>query len=57
MLEYNKYDTSKKNIYLQGITLQGFLAKQKRRSRDKWQPEFHIKGVLYQDKLVALYEN
>ena len=33
-------------LYLQGIVLQGYLIKQRKHRRDKWKPEFHVKGVL-----------
>ena len=32
-------------LYLQGIVLQGYLIKQRKHCRDKWKPEFHVKGV------------
>ncbi len=52
ILEYNKYETLKKIIYKVLLYKDLFLAKQKRKSRDRCQPEFHIKGILYHDKSV-----
>ena len=46
MIEFNNYNTTNMELYLQGIVLQGYLIKQRKHRRDKWKPEFHVKGVL-----------
>lgn len=45
MIEFNNYNTTNMKLYLQGIVLQGYLIKQRKSRREKWKPEFHVKGV------------
>ena len=45
MIEFNNSNTTNMKLYLQGIVLQGYLIKQRKSRRDKWKPEFHVKGV------------
>ena len=46
LVEFNGYDSKNQTLYLQGIALQGLILKQRKLRREKWCPEFHIKGVL-----------
>ena len=46
LLEYNAYDNKNRTLFIQGIVLQGYILKQRRKAREKWAPEFHPKGVL-----------
>ena len=46
LLEYNAYNNKNRTLFIQGIVLQGYILKQRRKAREKWAPEFHPKGVL-----------
>ena len=50
LLEYNQFDNKNRILYIQGIVLQGHILIQRRKTREKWTPEYHPKGVLDENK-------
>ena len=46
LFEYNLFDVKNRALFIQGIVFQGSIVSQRRKSREKWSPEFHPKGVL-----------